>query len=158
MERPPDPTNSAKGVRARTPADDDIKTQDEATKSDPDDGHQPAAGGADPSATPQLCSSRTREGGLSTAQHDPAAQLRLSSVALCQALTPSSEGGDTGAHTKGETRPEISSILETPRPNPSEQYFRSNTALPSDGRVNGDGAVSENEALADTSESPVNGR
>ena len=94
MERPPDPTNSAKGVRARTPADDDIKTQDEATKSDPDDGHQPAAGGADPSATPQLCSSRTREGGLSTAQHDPAAQLRLSSVALCQALTPSSEGGD----------------------------------------------------------------
>ena len=97
MERPPDPTTTANGVRARTPADDDIKTQDEATKSDPD-GHQPAAGGAHPSATPQLCSSRTREGGLSTAQHDPAAQLRLSSVALCQALTPSSEGGDKPLH------------------------------------------------------------
>ena len=95
MERPPDPTTT-NGVRASgTPADEHIKTQDEATNlPDPDDdGHQPAAGGAD-SATPQLCSSRTREGGLSTAQHDPAAQLMLSSVALCQALTPSSEGGD----------------------------------------------------------------
>ena len=94
MERPPDPTTT-NGVRASTPADEHIKTQDEAIHL-PDpvaDGHQPAAGGAD-SATPQLCSSRTREGGLSTAQHDPAAQLRLSSVALCQALTPSSEGGD----------------------------------------------------------------
>ena len=110
MERPPDPTTT-NGVRASTPADEHIKTQDEATNLPDPDGHQPAAGGAD-SATPQLCSSRTREGGLSTAQHDPAAQLRLSSVALCQALTPSSEGGDTGAHTKGETRPEISSILD----------------------------------------------